>query len=85
MLYIALHASREELAELLQLIAHAPEQAEAMLNELRRKYVPPLSEKARGPRTPEEAIAALLAWANQPRPPAPALSNEALRRENLYE
>lgn len=85
MLHILRHASREELEELLWRFAHAPEQAEAMLNELRRKYVPPAFEKSRGPWTADEAVAALLDWANKPRPPAPSLSNEALRRENLYE
>jgi hypothetical protein len=85
MLYIAMHASREELDQLLRLMAHAPDQAEAMFNELRAKYVPPAFEKSRGPKTPEEVAASILEWANAPRPPAPSLSNESLRRENLYE
>jgi hypothetical protein len=85
MLYIAMHASQEELDELLRLIAHAPDQAEAKFKELRAKYVPPSFEKSRGPKTPEEVVASILEWANEPRPPAPSLSNEALRRENLYE
>ncbi len=84
-LYILLHASKEELEDLLQQIAHAPETAEAKWNELRRKYVPPATDKSRGPRTAEEVRAALLSWVDEPRPPALPLSNEALRRENLYD
>jgi len=85
MLYIAMHASREELAELLRLMAHAPDQAEAKFNELRRKYIP----KAEAPfwkiATPEQLKQSIHEWAEQERPPMPVLTNEALRRENLYE
>jgi hypothetical protein len=35
--------------------------------------------------TPAERAEAIRRWANLPRPPAPALSDEALRRENIYE
>lgn len=84
-LYIILHASKEELGELLQLFAHAPDQVEAKLNELRRKYAPkddaPLWKRA----TPEELKRAIHAWAEEERPPMPVLTNEALRRENLYD
>lgn len=85
MLHILRHASREELEQLLRQFAHAPEQAEAMLNELRRKYVPkddaPLWKHA----TPDELIRAIHSWAEAERPPMPVLTNEALRRENLYD
>lgn len=35
--------------------------------------------------TPEERIQDLLEWAEAERPPAPPLSDEALRRESIYE
>jgi hypothetical protein len=35
--------------------------------------------------TPQERAEAIRRWASLPRPPAPALSDEALRRENIYE
>lgn len=35
--------------------------------------------------TPEERVAAFLAWANRTRPYAPVLPDEVLRRENMYE
>lgn len=35
-------------------------------------------------RSPEEQVKSFLEWANTPRPPAPEIPLEALRRENLY-
>jgi hypothetical protein len=35
--------------------------------------------------TPTQRVEAIRSWLNKDRPPAPALSDEALRRENLYE
>jgi hypothetical protein len=35
--------------------------------------------------TPEERAEAFRKWANEPRPPAPAIPDEALRRENMYD
>jgi hypothetical protein len=35
--------------------------------------------------SPQERAEAFRRWANQKRPPAPPLPNEALRRENIYE
>jgi len=39
----------------------------------------------RGAMTPEERDRDFREWANKPRPPAPSLSDEALRRENIYD
>jgi hypothetical protein len=58
---------------------------EALQDPREMLYIAPAFEKSRGPKTPEEVAASILEWANAPRPPAPSLSNEALRRENLYE
>lgn len=35
--------------------------------------------------TPEQRAEAFRQWANEERPPAPALPDEALRRENMYD
>jgi hypothetical protein len=35
--------------------------------------------------TPEQRAEAFRQWANEERPPAPPLSDEALRRENMYD
>ncbi len=85
MVAIAVQASPEELAELLYLMSHMPEQANAMLETLRQKYVPQMDEPLWKRATPEELKQAIREWANQERPPAPPLPDEALRRENLYE
>lgn len=84
-LYILLHASKEELEDLLQQIAHAPETAEAKWNELRRKYIPKDSAPLWKSATREELKRAIHEWAEEERPPMPVLSDEALRRENLYD
>jgi hypothetical protein len=36
-------------------------------------------------RTPEQRAEAFRQWANEERPPAPPLPDEALRRENMYD
>lgn len=86
MIAIARNASEEELSELLRLLAHAPEQANTLIGILRQKYAcSPEAGLDTVKKTPDEVIASILEWASKPRPPAPALSNEALRRENLYD
>lgn len=49
--------------------------------------VSPVDELAarRATMTPQERVRDLREWVSQPRPPAPSLPDECLRRENIYD